>query len=66
LKAGSSDIAGQDTSLAVISETVGPISTDYAEPYQRAQGLARYPRVMSLIGPLLDASATGGLELVRC
>jgi hypothetical protein len=66
LKAGTTDIAGQDSSLLVISETVGPISTDYAEPYARAQGLARYPRVMALIGPLLDQSATGGLELVRC
>lgn len=66
LKSGTTDVAGQDKSLLVISKTVGPISTDYAEPYARAQGLSRYPRVMALIGPLLDASATGGLELVRC
>lgn len=65
LKAGTSDLAAQDAKQNVIQKTIGPISTTYSEPYQRARGLARFPRVLELIAPLLDPTATGGLEMVR-
>lgn len=64
LKAGTTDLAALPATDGVISETVGPLSTTYASPAQRARGIARFPRVWALVGPLLDASA-GGLEVRR-
>lgn len=62
LKAGTTDIANADSSISVISESVGPISVTYAEPHKRAQGLARFQRVMMYVAPLLRQ---GGLEVSR-
>lgn len=64
LKAGTTDLASQDTSESIKSETVGPISVTYNDPEQRDKGLARFPRVLNYIRPLLKKTA-GGLELVR-
>lgn len=66
VKAGTTDIASADDSLGLTALSVGSISLDFAQPFERAQGLSRYPRVLALITPLLDASITGGLTVVRC
>lgn len=65
LKAGATDILGEDSSLAVKSETVGPISVTYADPSQKLKGLGRYPSVMDLLRPLLTSLPQGQLRLVR-
>jgi hypothetical protein len=64
LKAGTTDIATLDPTLSVIRKKVDVLETDYAAPSQRAQGLARFPRVMRLIGPLLSVGA-GQVRMVR-
>jgi hypothetical protein len=64
LKAGTTDLIAQDAKQNVIQKTIGPISTTYSDPTLRTKGLARYPRVMDLIGPLLD-EASIGLTMVR-
>ena len=61
---GTTDTASLDSTISIKSESVGPISTTYAEPSQRAQGLARYPRVMRQIAPLL-AIGSGQTRLIR-
>jgi hypothetical protein len=66
LKAGTTDIAALDATTNVASKTTGPLSTSYVDPTLRAKGLGRFPRVMQFIGPLLDASRSGGLTMVRC
>lgn len=63
LRAGTTDVAGIDATVGVITKTVDVLSTTY-DPNMRAQGLGRFPRVMSLIGPLLD-SAGSGTAVVR-
>jgi hypothetical protein len=65
IRAGTSDVAAQDAKQNVIQKTIGPISTTYSEPFQRATGLARFPRVVSLLAPLLNRTSSGGLEMVR-
>ncbi len=66
LKAGTTDIAGQDSSRTVISETVGPISVTYSDPSQKERGIARYPRVLRLIQPLMESPLVPGqLRLIR-
>lgn len=64
LKAGTTDIATLDDNLAVLRKKVDVLETDYAAPSQRAQGLARFPRVMRLITPLLGIGA-GQVRMVR-
>lgn len=64
LRAGTIDAAALDSKAGIIEKTVGPLTTRYADPSQRAQGLARYPRVMKLIGPLLGIAA-GQVRLTR-
>jgi hypothetical protein len=53
--AGTTDVASLESSYGVRSETVGPVATEY-EPHMKAKGLARYPRVLDLIRPLLANS----------
>lgn len=65
LRAGTTDIASQDTSLNVTRLVAGPIELDFAAAVQRKQGLERYDRVVQNIYPLL-ASAGQGLKVVRC
>jgi len=62
LKAGTLDVAGIDPARNVQEETIDVITTRYFSPAQTATGLSRYPRVMTLIGPLLDLS---GMKVVR-
>lgn len=64
LKAGATDIATLDDTIGTVREVVGPITTEYARPSERAQGLARFPRVIRLITPLLQIGA-GQVRMVR-
>lgn len=64
LKAGATDIAAIDAGIGIIRETIGPLSTEWAAPSQRAQSLARFPRVLNLIAPLLLVGA-GQIRLTR-
>lgn len=52
----SSDIAGEDTAAMIIGESVGPISTQYAQPGERPRGLMRFPQVWGQIAPYLLGS----------
>ena len=54
IKAGTTDVATQDPLQNIKQETVGPLTTVYADVYQRARGLARYPNVLRFIRPLLS------------
>lgn len=61
--AGTTDIASIDPTIGVIEKTVDVLTTRYAEPQLRAKGLARFPRVMAYIRPLLSDS--GSTPLIR-
>lgn len=64
LKAGTTDIAALDPKQYVTQKTVGPISTSYAEPFYKPQGLGRFPSVMRYIKPLLTGS-NNSAEVIR-
>jgi hypothetical protein len=53
LIAGTTDLSLPDSSQGVIEKTVGPLTTRWADPYLRATGLKRFPRVWNTIKPLL-------------
>jgi len=63
LRAGTTDVAALDSKAGVIEKTVGPLTTRW-QAGQRPTGLARYPRVMQLIAPLLGIGS-GQVRLVR-
>jgi hypothetical protein len=63
-RAGTTDILTLDSKIGVVEKTIGPITTKWAEPSQRAQGLARFPEVMRWLGPLLSVGA-GQVRLTR-
>jgi hypothetical protein len=65
IKSGTTDVAALDPTSGVIQKTVDILSTTYADPAVRAQGLARFPRVMNYIRPLLAKTSHGGLVVVR-
>lgn len=54
---GSADAASSDPAAVIRRKKTGPLETEYFEPYSRPQGLARFDRVMLLIGPLLAGTA---------
>jgi hypothetical protein len=64
LRAGTTDVASAGATDGIKQKTTGPLTTVYADPSQRAQGLARYPRVMQSISPLLQVGA-GQVRLTR-
>jgi hypothetical protein len=64
INSGTTDIASLDSSLNVIEKTVDVLTTRYAEPHQRAQGLKRFPRVWRRIAPLLESSGSQ-IHIVR-
>lgn len=64
INAGTTDVAAIDPKQNVIEKTVGPLTTRYSEPYQRAQGLGRFPSVMRYIRPLLMGSPNSA-EVIR-
>lgn len=49
----SGDPFGEDASLQIKRERIGPIETEYAEPMYRTGGIWRYPLVARRIAPLL-------------
>lgn len=65
LRAGTTDIAGRDTSRDVVRKRVDVLETEYAPAAQRAAGLARYPRIMGLIAPLLATVGGSTFNVVR-
>jgi hypothetical protein len=64
LKAGSTDIAALDPTISITRKQVDVLATDYAVPWHRAKGLARFPRVWNLISPLL-ADSPSQVSVVR-
>jgi hypothetical protein len=64
LKAGTTDVAAREKTLDIARSKVDVLETEYVAPHARARGLGRYPRVVTLIAPLLGASA-GQPRLVR-
>jgi hypothetical protein len=64
LKAGTSDAAAIDPNAQIIEQTVGPITTRYADPYARVSGLAKYPSVTRLIAPLMNGDQNSA-EVIR-
>jgi hypothetical protein len=64
LAAGTTDIGTLDSNVGVIRETIDVITTQWAAPSQRAQGLARFPRVIRLIAPLFGIG-TNQVRLTR-
>jgi hypothetical protein len=55
VNAGTTDVAALDPNVGVIEKTIDVLTTRW-QPYQKpAVGLARYPRVMNYIRPLLLA-----------
>lgn len=64
IKAGTTDIAALDSTMNVRRKRIDVLETEYTDPSQRATGLARFPRVMNLIRPLL-ASAGPSFQIVR-
>ena len=60
IKAGTTDLAVQDSSAGVIEKTVDVLTTKWAAPFARNTSLlARYPRVAKFINPLLAGSRAG-------
>lgn len=64
IRNGTTDISLRDADADKMSKTVDVLRTDFVKPGERPKGLRRYPRVISLLDPLLDPEKTG-LTLVR-
>lgn len=66
LKAGTTDLAAQDPQQNVIRKRTDVLETEFSDPVNRAIGLARYPRVVNRLAPLLlESTAAGGLDIIR-
>jgi len=63
LAAGKNTLAVADETQGVIEETLDVMTTRW-QPFQRAVGMAKYPRILALIAPLLNAGS-GALTVVR-
>ena len=60
VKAGTTDVAAQDSSEGVIEKTIDVITTKWASPNERSTSLMeKYPRVAKFIGPLLSSTRVG-------
>lgn len=64
LRLGTTDLAAASKTMGVIEKTIDVITTKYAAPSQQATGLQRYPRIWTLIAPLL-ATGTSAVRLTR-
>lgn len=64
VRAGTTDLAAADANVGVIEKSVGPLTTRWSESQGRPTGLARFPRILAYVGPMLQASA-GSLEIAR-
>lgn len=56
LKAGTTDVAALDATDGIVEKKIDVLTTRYAAPHERPTGLARYPRVLRFIMPLLEGS----------
>lgn len=65
LKAGTTDLAARDSKLDVKRKKTDVLETEYFGPGSRARGIARFPRVLDLLGPLMDESVWGVTKVVR-
>jgi hypothetical protein len=65
VKAGTSDIVALDPTIGITQKVVGPLSTTYASPGQRAQGLWRFPSVTRFLRGLLAATPSANSTIVR-
>lgn len=65
LRAGTTDLASLPKGGDVVRRKVDVFETEWAHPSARARGIARFPRVMQAIGPLLAFGALGQVRLVR-
>lgn len=64
LKQGSTDLAGADGDAGVVEKTVDVLTTKWEKASAKPQGLARFPRVLQLLGPLMMHGG-GGMRLLR-
>ncbi len=64
LLAGTTDLASADPNQGVVRKKVDVLETEWASPQSRASGLSRFPRVLALVGPMLETTG-GGLTLER-
>jgi hypothetical protein len=55
LKLGATDVAAPSPTAGILVKTIDVLSTTYSE-YSQPLGLARFPRVLALLGPLLVGS----------
>jgi hypothetical protein len=65
LVAGTTDLASLSPTAEVIRKKVDVLDTEFARPVDRPQGLARFPRVLQFLGPLLQGLGVGNLALSR-
>ena len=56
IKAGTTDVAAIDSKTNVKSKQIDVLRTEWFSPQHTPQGLARYPRVLAYIQPLLESS----------
>jgi hypothetical protein len=64
LKQGGTDLAVADPNAGVIESTVDVLTTRWASPQSKPEGLGRFPRVLQYLGPLLE-NGGGGMSLLR-
>lgn len=62
LRAGTKDLAAADTNQGVVRKKVDALETEWS-PGARPEGLARFPRVLALLRPLLGVG--GALSVIR-
>lgn len=62
---GGTDVSAMPDSAGVIRKKLGPIETQWASPFYRPVGLARFPRVLALIEPYLDSASVGVVRVAR-
>lgn len=65
LAQGTTDFSLADTTSNVRVKTVGPLTTEYFDPYQRVQGLTKFPLVLGMIRPLLTGSGANSAPILR-
>jgi hypothetical protein len=65
LRSGTTDLSNADTATNIKRERTGPLETEYFDAGDQVSGWDRFPRILNLIGPLLDSTSSGGLELQR-
>jgi hypothetical protein len=59
------DPARPDPLANVVRKKVDVLETEYAAPAVRARGIARFPRVLAMVQPLLAGGGAAGVELAR-